>query len=230
MSSEPIIRLTDVSVRFGRSYALEGLNLEVRTGEMIAVMGLTGAGKSTTLRVLVGQVRPSSGTIVLAGRDLARAWPSLKLLFGYVPDRDNHFEEFTGRGNLRFFAELYQVSRERVEECLQLLELTEVADRPVRGYSLGMRRKLLLVRALLHRPRLLFLDEPTANLDPQAAGLVCRLLRKLTDEGCTIVLATHHLLEATEFCDRIAVLRRGRLAALGTPDVLQAEPPCVAMS
>lgn len=230
MSREPIIRLNDVCVRYGGVPALEGLNLELQAGEIMALLGPSGAGKSTTLRVLVGQVRPSRGRVTIAGRDATRGWHALKPLFGYVPDRDNHFEEFSGRGNLCFFARLYQVARERVEDCLELLELMDVADLPVDRYSLGMRRKLLLARALLHRPRLLFLDEPTANLDPRAAGLVCRALRGLADQGCTVILATHDLPQANEICDRVAVLQRGRLAALGRPDVLQLEPSCVAIS
>jgi ABC-2 type transport system ATP-binding protein len=230
MTSEPIIRLNEVSVRYGRALALDGLDLEVRSGEMLALVGPSGAGKSTTLRVLVGQIAPSSGRVTMVGRDLGRDWASLKGLFGYVPDRDNHFDEFSGRGNLRFFADLYRVPHQRVEECLQLLELTEVADGMVQAYSLGMRRKLLLARALLHRPRLLFLDEPTANLDPHAAGLVRGILRDLADQGCTIVLATHDVPEAVELCDRVAVLRQGRLAAIGAPGVLQWEASCVATS
>ncbi len=227
MLLEPIVQLNEVCVHHGGTLALDRLTLEVRRGEMLALLGPSGAGKSTTLRVLVGQVRPSSGFVTVAGRDLRRDWPSLKGIFGYVPDRDNHFEELSGRDNLSFFASLYQVGPDRVEDCLKDLRLMEVADKHVQAYSLGMRRKLLLARALLHRPRVLYLDEPTANLDPGAAALVCRLLRTQADGGCTVILATHHLPEAMELCDRVAVLRGGRLTALGTPDVLQSESSCV---
>jgi ABC-2 type transport system ATP-binding protein len=226
MIGEPIIRLDRVSVRYGRASALEGVTLEVRQGEMLALLGPSGAGKSTTLRVLIGQVAPSSGRITIAGRDLSRDWSALKSLFGYVPDRDNHIEEFSARGNLRFFAGLYRVSPARVEECLRLMELSDAADGLVRTYSLGMRRKLLLARALLHCPRLLFLDEPTANLDPAAGDLVRRTLRDLASAGCTIVLATHDT-DLADQCDRVALLRRGRLAYHGVPDgmrSMQVEP------
>jgi len=215
--TEPILRLEGVTVRYGPATALDGLDLEVRSGECLGLLGPSGAGKSTTLRVLTGQVRPSAGCVTVAGRDLGRAWTSLKPLFGYMPDRDNHFEEFSARRNLHIFAGLYGVTRARVEDCLRLVELTDAADVPVRAYSLGMRRKLLLARTLLHRPRLLYLDEPTANLDAHAADLVRRTLRSLADDGCTIVLATHNLPEAETLCDRVAVLARGRLTWDGLP-------------
>src|SRR5439155_19970336 len=157
-----------------------------------------GAGKSSTLRVLIGQRPPSGGHVTVLGRDVVRDWAAVKPLFGYVPDRENHFEEFTGRYNLTFFADLYGAPRTRVVECLRRVELDEAADLPVRAYSLGMRRKLLLARALVHRPRLLYLDEPTANLDVHSAQRVRRLLRELVAEGCTVLLTTHNLEEAEE--------------------------------
>src|SRR5262249_39647832 len=137
--------------------------------------------------------------------------------FGYVPDRENHFEEFTGRRNLLLFAGLYNVPRARVQECFDLVELSEAADLPVRAYSLGMRRKLLLARALLHRPRLLYLDEPTANLDIPSSEIVHRILRDLTREGTTVLMTTHNMKEVEEICDRVAILCRGRLVALDSP-------------
>src|SRR5207248_11758485 len=120
----------------------------------------------------------------------------------------NHFEEFTGRRNLQLFAGLYQVPPRRVEECLARVELTDAADVKVRGYSLGMRRKLLLARALLHQPRLLYLDEPTANLDLHSAALVRQILRELVADGCTVLLTTHNMEEVEAVCDRVAILCR----------------------
>jgi ABC-type multidrug transport system ATPase subunit len=227
MAAEPIIRLEGLTVRYGPSVALDHLDLELWPGEVFGLLGPSGAGKSTTLRVLTGQVRPHSGRAIVAGRDLARAWAALKPLFGYVPDRDNHFEELSGRRNLQIFANLYAVARARVEACLDLVELSDVASLPVGGYSLGMRRKLLLARALLHHPQLLYLDEPTANLDPHSTGLVHRTLRALAAGGCTILLATHSLAEAESLCDRLAMLRRGQLVAVGPPTT-NAMPPRLA--
>src|SRR5262249_6380471 len=150
----------------------------------------------------------------LFGHDIVRDWARIKPLFGYVPDRENHFEEFTGRLNLRLFAGLYRVEAARIQECLELVELDEAADLPVRSHSLGMRRKRLLARALLHRPRLLYLDEPSANLDIHSAAVVRRILRGLTADGVTVLLTTHNMQEVEEVCDRVAILCRGRLVAL----------------
>ncbi len=145
----------------------------------------------------------------------------MKPLFGYVPDRENHFDEFTGRRNLQIFAGLYNVPMQRVEECLKLVELDEVGDVPVRGYSMGMRKKLLLARAVLHKPRILYLDEPTANLDIHSSAIVHRLLRQHVKEGGTALLTTHNMQEVELICDRVAIMAKGKLIALDTPLALR---------
>jgi ABC-type multidrug transport system ATPase subunit len=221
MSHEPILRLQALTVTYGSFVAVDGLTLDLRQGELFGLLGPNGAGKSSTLRVLIGQRRPAAGWVTVAGLDVVRSWPKVKPLFGYVPDRENHFEEFSGRRNLQLFARLYGVSDHRVEECLALVELTDAARLPVRAYSLGMRRKLLLARALLHNPRLLYLDEPTANLDIHSTALVHRLLRALTGRGVTVLLTTHNMREVEEICDRVAILCRGRLVALDSPLALR---------
>ncbi|HKB39239.1 MAG TPA: ABC transporter ATP-binding protein [Gemmataceae bacterium] len=217
----PSLRLDNLVVRYGAFVAVDGLSLELRPGELFGLLGPNGAGKSSTIRVLIGQRRPSAGSVTVGGLDVVRDWDEVKSLFGYVPDRENHFEEFTGRRNLQVFAGLYDVPRERIDECLALVELSEAADLPVRAYSLGMRRKLLLARALLHRPRLLYLDEPTANLDIHSAEIVHRILRGLTRQGVTVLLTTHNMKEVEEICDRVAILCRGRLVALDSPLALR---------
>jgi ABC-type multidrug transport system ATPase subunit len=221
MRAAPAVRLERLTVRYGAFVAVEDLDLEVRAGETFGLLGPNGAGKSSTLRALIGQRRPSGGRATVLGKDVVRDWAAVKPLFGYAPDRDNHFEEFTGRYNLSLFAALYGVPPARALECLRRLELHEAADLPVRAYSLGMRRKLLLARALLHRPRLLLLDEPTANLDAHSAGLVRGLLRELAAEGGTVLLTTHNLEQAEGVCDRVGVLCRGKLVALGSPTELR---------
>jgi ABC-2 type transport system ATP-binding protein len=221
MPDLPAIRVEQLVVRYGSFVAVDRLDLELRAGELFGLLGPNGAGKSSTLRVLIGQRPPSSGRVSVLGHDVVRAWSRIKPLFGYVPDRENHFEEFSGRRNLRFFAELYGSPGARVDECLRLVELDEAADLPVRGYSLGMRRKLLLARALLHRPRLLYLDEPTANLDIHSSQVVRRILRQLVGAGCTVLLTTHNMDEVEEICDRVAILCKGRLVALDTPLALR---------
>src|SRR5947209_4815107 len=140
--SSPIVSLDHLTIRYGSFVAVDNLSLELQRGELFGLLGPNGAGKSSTLRVLIGQRKPSGGQVTVAGHDVVRDWGKIKPLFGYVPDRENHFEEFTGRRNLQIFAGLYAAPAERIEECLALVELTEAADLSVSGYSLGMRRKL----------------------------------------------------------------------------------------
>src|SRR5262245_47855815 len=187
---DAILRLERLVVRYGSFVAVDGLDLALRPGELFGLLGPNGAGKSSTIRVLIGQRRPSAGRVAVAGLDVVRDWQKVKPLFGYVPDRENHFEEFTGRRNLQLFARLYGADDRRVEECLELVELADAGNLPVRAYSLGMRRKLLLARALLHRPGLLYLDEPTANLDIHSSAVVRRILRGLSASGATVLLTT----------------------------------------
>jgi ABC-2 type transport system ATP-binding protein len=219
--SETVIRLSEMRAYYGKFLAVDRLNLEVRRGELFGLLGPNGAGKSTTVKVLIGQHRPSSGTAVVCGLDVAREWQRVKPFFGYVPDRENHFDEFTGRQNLKIFAGLYHVPVSRVEECLKLVELADAGDVPVRGYSMGMRKKLLLARALLHRPQILYLDEPTANLDIHSSDIVHRLLRQHVKEGGTVLLTTHNMQEVEAICDRVAILSKGKLIALDSPLALR---------
>jgi ABC-2 type transport system ATP-binding protein len=221
MDPGPILRLDQLTVRYGEFVAVDDLSFSLRPGELFGLLGPNGAGKSSTLRVLIGQRQPSAGSVTVGGLDVVREWQAIKSLFGYIPDRENHFEELTGRCNLQFFAGLYGVLSSRVRECLDMVELSEAADLPVRAYSLGMRRKLLLARGLLHRPRLLYLDEPTANLDAHSVTVVHRILRQLTADGVTVLLTTHNMNEVEEVCDRVAILCRGKLVALDSPLNLQ---------
>jgi ABC-type multidrug transport system ATPase subunit len=218
---EPVISIDGLTVRYGSFVAVDDLHLQLRRGELFGLLGPNGAGKSSTLRVLIGQQQPNGGRVTVAGHDVVREWATVKELFGYVPDRENHFEEFTGRRNLKIFAGLYRVPAERINECLERVELAGAADVAVRGYSLGMRRKLLLARALLHRPSLLYLDEPTANLDVHSADVVRRILREVVAAGGTVLLTTHNMEEVEAVCDRVAILCHGRLVALDTPLALR---------
>jgi ABC-2 type transport system ATP-binding protein len=221
MTPEPAICIDDLHVRYGSFTAVNGLSLDINKGELFGLLGPNGAGKSTTIRVLIGQRLPNAGRVSVAGHDVVRGWAAIKPLFGYVPDRENHFEEFTGRRNLEFFARLYNVPRLRVRDCLKLVELDEAGDLPVRGYSLGMRRKLLLARALLHEPRVLYLDEPTANLDIHSAEVVHRILRERVANGATVVLTTHDMDEVEKICDRVGIVNKGKLVALDSPLTLK---------
>jgi ABC-type multidrug transport system ATPase subunit len=215
------IRIAGLRVLYGSFAAVDGLDLDIRRGELFGLLGPNGAGKSTTIRVLIGQRRPSGGSVTIDGLDVVRQWSEIKPRFGYVPDRENHFEEFTGRKNLEFFGQLYGVPRLRAGEVLKMVELDEAADLPVRGYSLGMRKKLLLARALLHEPQILYLDEPTANLDIHSAEVVHRILRERVKAGATIILTTHDMDEVEKICDRVGIVCRGKLVALDSPLALR---------
>ena len=218
-----MIRIAGLRVLYGSFAAVDGLDLDIRRGELFGLLGPNGAGKSTTIRVLIGQRRPSAGTVTVAGHDVVREWAKIKPLFGYVPDRENHFEEFTGRRNLEFFAQLYGVPQLRADAVLKMVELDEAADLPVRGYSLGMRKKLLLARALLHEPPILYLDEPTANLDIHSAEVVHRILRERVKLGATVIMTTHDMDEVEKICDRVGIVCRGKLVALDSPLALRQE-------
>ena len=212
-----MIRLNGLRVLYGSFAAVDGLDLDIRGGELFGLLGPNGAGKSTTIRVLIGQRLPSAGSVSVMGLDVVRDWAKIKPQFGYVPDRENHFEEFTGRRNLEFFGSLYGVPKRRAQDVLEMVELDEAADLPVRGYSLGMRKKLLLARALLHEPPILYLDEPTANLDIHSAEVVHRILRERVKHGATIIMTTHDMDEVEKICDRVGIVCRGKLVALDSP-------------
>jgi len=221
MIPEPMIRIENLMLRYGSFVAVNDLSLELKRGELFGLLGPNGAGKSSTVRVLIGQRQPTSGRVTVAGFDVVKDWARIRPLFGYVPDRDNHFDEFTGRRNLLIFAGLYNVSVERVKACLRMVELDEAADVAVRGYSMGMRKKLLLARALLHDPPIMYLDEPTANLDIYSAGIVHRILRERVRQGKTVLLTTHNMTEVEEICDRVGIVCKGKLVALDTPIALR---------
>ena len=215
--SAPAIEIDNLVVRFGRFKAVDGLSLTVNEGELFGFLGPNGAGKTTTIKVLIGSLRPTSGEIRVAGFRIPAEFESVKQQFGYVPDTENHVEEFTGRENLELFARLYNMPLSTVDESLARLELSEAADVLVSAYSKGMRRKLLIAREIMHRPKILYFDEPTANLDAHSTEVVRELLRDLASQGTTIFLTTHNMEEVEQICDRVAILCRGELVDCDTP-------------
>jgi ABC-2 type transport system ATP-binding protein len=220
-SADVMIRIKGLVVQYGTYKAVDSLDLDLYKGELFGLLGPNGAGKSTTVRVLIGQRVPDAGQVTVGEFDVARQWQKVKPLFGYVPDRDNHFDEFTGRRNLQIFAGLYGSPPNRIEECLKLVELQEAADLPVRSYSMGMKKKLLLARALLHDPQVMYLDEPTANLDIHSCAIVHRILRERVKAGRTVLLTTHNMNEVEAICDRVGIMCRGKLIALDSPLALR---------
>ena len=215
--SAPAIEIDNLVVRFGRFTAVNKLSLTVNEGELFGFLGPNGAGKTTTIKVLIGSQRPSSGNIRVAGFQIPSEFHQVKQQFGYVPDTENHIEEFTGRENMELFARLYDMPLSTVDESLARLELSEAADVVVSAYSKGMRRKLLIAREIMHRPKILYFDEPTANLDAHSTELVRELLRDLASQGSTIFLTTHNMEEVEQICDRVAILCRGELVDCDTP-------------
>ncbi len=211
--------------RYGAFTAVDGVSLHVAAGEIVGFLGANGAGKTTTLRCATGLLRPHAGRIEAARRDLAREPRQAKRAIGFVPDRPYVHERLTHREHLSFVAALYDVpareAGERGEALIARLSLAEHADQRLEEASLGMRQKLAVAMALLHAPRVLMLDEPLVGLDPPAARALKDLLREHAAGGGGVLVSTHLLDVAERLCDRVVILRRGRVAASGTLDELR---------
>jgi ABC-2 type transport system ATP-binding protein len=207
-----------LTVRFGSFTAVDGISFRVEPGEIFGFLGPNGAGKTTTIKVLTGQIRPSSGSASLAGRNLWESFEDLKPLFGYVADFDNHLEELSAARNLSLFCLLYGIPADRALAALDTVELRNEKDQKVKNFSKGMKKKLMIAREILHAPRLLYLDEPTANLDVHSTAVIRALLKELAGRGTSVFCTTHNMEEAEELCDRIAILDQGRIVGLDTPD------------
>jgi len=220
-----ILRFESVSKSFGQVRAVDGLTLTVPGGEIFGFLGPNGAGKTTTVKLAVGLLLPDSGRVFVGDHDVAREPEAAKSLIGYVPDRTFFYPKLTGREHLRFLAAVYQLPRpsdERVQRWLDLMQLADVADSPCDSYSHGMRSKLAWAGAMIHEPQVLFLDEPTAGLDPSSARLVKDMLKAIKDRGRTVFLCTHIMELAQGLCDRVGIIAGGKLLAQGTPAQLQA--------
>jgi ABC-2 type transport system ATP-binding protein len=220
--NQPVIAITNLTHRFGKHLAVDDLTLEVQHGEIFGFLGHNGAGKTTTIRLLNGLLRPFSGKMCVLGFDPLLDGPVLRAHTGVLTETPSLDERLSAYDNLSIFADLYGVAKaevgRRVEELLDEFELLDRAKEKVAVFSRGMTQRLAIARALLHKPELLFLDEPTAGLDPLATQHVHNLVLRLTRrDGCTVFLCTHNLTEAERLCDRVAVLDHGRLAALGSP-------------
>ncbi len=205
--------------------AVDHVSFEVRRGEVFGFLGPNGAGKTTTQRMLTTLLEPTEGRILINGHDLAHDAYPVKRQMGLVPEESNVYTELTAWDNLMFTARLYRVGRAergaRARELLEIFGLWEKQDVKVENFSKGMRRRLSIAMAIIHRPTLLFLDEPTPGLDAQSARAIRGLLRKLNAEGTTIFLTTHQIEEANQLCDRVAIIDHGRIAAIDTPEQLK---------
>ncbi|MDH2428850.1 ABC transporter ATP-binding protein [Sphaerisporangium sp. TRM90804] len=225
--TESAISIRGAVKRYGEITAVDGLDLEVPHGVCLGLLGPNGAGKSTTMRLLTSQSRASSGEITVLGHALPRASKMARSLMGVVPQQDNLDEELTTRQNLEVFAHLYRVPRAgrvaAVDRALKVAQLTDRAGTKVGDLSGGMRRRLLIARGLVHRPRLVLLDEPTVGLDPQVRQELWSLVAELRSEGVTTLMSTHYIEEAERLADECALMSRGRVVARGTPAALIAE-------
>lgn len=227
-----MIETEGLTKRFGEHTAVDRLSLTVRDGEVFGLLGPNGAGKTTTIRMLLGLISISSGAARLGGLDVGKPDEALRIrsMVGFLPENVGLYEELSAVANLTFFGRLYDVPTDRVasriEALLRRLGLWEERGRAVGTYSKGMKQKLAIARALVHDPKILFLDEPTANLDPEATRTVRETIRELRAEGRTVVLTTHNLDEAQRLCDRVAILKT-RLVAVGSPQELRQHFPGV---
>jgi ABC-2 type transport system ATP-binding protein len=221
-----ILETTGLTRKYGILTAVDHLDLAVNEGEVFGLIGPNGAGKSTVIKMLTTLLPPTSGTAGVAGFDIVKQSAKVRASIGYVPQLLSVDGALTGYENVLIFAKLYGVSaalrKERIDDAIEFAGLTGAADREVRGYSGGMVRRLELAMAMLHRPRVLFLDEPTVGLDPVARQEVWHQVQKLAaDYGMTVLITTHFMDEADVLCGRIAIMNAGKRAALGSPDELK---------
>ncbi len=220
--SEKAIEVEDLVRRYDGLVALAGISFSVEPGEIFGFLGPNGAGKTTTIKILTGQLRPSAGRAWVMGCDVVMERSALKPQIGVVFEYQNLYGRLSARDNLNFAASLYGVPRSRVDEVLEQIGLRERADEGLRQYSNGMKQRLLIGRALLHRPQVLFLDEPTRGLDPAMARGIRQMVAGLAQQGITVFLTTHYMEEADQLCTRVAIVDRGRIVALDAPARLKA--------
>jgi ABC-2 type transport system ATP-binding protein len=222
-----MIELKDLTKKYGEFQAVNRLNLSVKKGEIFGFIGPNGAGKTTTIKMMGGILEPTAGTVIIAGFNMQKEPEKAKGKIGFIPDRPYLYEKLTGMEFLKFTADLYGVSAEafqsRALKILKDFSLDNWTHELIESYSHGMKQRLIMSAALLHDPEVIIVDEPTVGLDPAAIIMVKDLFKSLADQGVTIFMSTHTLQIAEDTCDRIAVINKGRLIAMGTTQELQRE-------
>jgi ABC-2 type transport system ATP-binding protein len=222
-----MIRLENLTKLYGSFVAVDDISLHVPRGVLYGCLGPNGAGKTTTLRMIAGILRPTQGRVLLGGDDVHVTPLSAKMRLGFIPDRPFVYDKLTGAEFLRFVAGLYgqeggSVER-RIAELLEVFELTSWKDELVEAYSHGMRQKLIISSALIHRPECIVVDEPMVGLDPKAARLLKDIFRQFVQKGGTVLMSTHTLEVAEAMCDRIAIMQHGKIVAAGTMAELRSQ-------
>jgi ABC-2 type transport system ATP-binding protein len=221
-----IVKTQRLTKQYGQVLAVDGIDLGVYEGEIFGLLGPNGAGKTSTIRMLTGQATPSSGSATVANCDIIKASIKAKQQVGVVPDISNIYDELSAWQNLIFSARLYSVPKteqeERAKELLETFGLYERRKEKVANFSRGMKRRLTLASALIHKPKLLFLDEPTTGLDVQSLRIIRALIKRLNGEGVTVFLTTHYIEEADQLCHRIAIINKGKIITVDNPEKLKA--------
>jgi ABC-2 type transport system ATP-binding protein len=223
------IQLVNLKKTYGKLVAVNNVDLQVHEGEFFGLLGPNGAGKTTIVRLITGLTKPDSGQVLIAGHDMVAEPVEVKRQFGLIPETSNIYNDMTAWENLIFTAKLYGVKKdEATKRSLELLELFGLRDRlasPAKQFSKGMKRRLAIAMALIHRPRILFLDEPTGGLDVQSSRLIRQILGGLSEDGATIFMTTHYIEEADQLCNRVAIINQGSIVALDTPESLRSSTP-----
>jgi len=219
-----MIQINGLVKKFDDRVAVDDLSLHITPGEIFGLLGPNGAGKTTTIRMLTMLSRATAGTIMIDGYPIAQDEKHIKAVIGVVPQHFNLDIELTALENLELHARLHHmpadVRKERIATLLEYVELSDRSHDMVQKFSGGMKRRLMIARALLHQPKILFLDEPTVGLDPQVRRRLWELIRRLNGEGMTVLLTTHYIEEAEHLCNRVAILEKGKLIALDSPRTL----------
>jgi len=219
-----MIQLVDVTKRYDNTIVVDGLNLQIHPGEIVGIIGHNGAGKSTTMKMMVGLVEPTSGQVLVMGHDMQKESIKVKQRIGYLPEESPLYEAMTAQQYLLFFSELYQMPRQktlaRIDQLLDSLDLPQ-KNKLTGEFSKGMKRKTAIARALLHDPELLILDEPSSGLDPLTSFFIINYLKTLKSEGKTIVLSAHNLFHVETICDRVGIIKNGKLLVFDTMDAIR---------
>lgn len=219
-----MIQAIDLCKQYGAFKAVDGVNLHVRPGEIFGFLGPNGAGKTTTIRMLIGLLQPTSGRVIIDGHDLAKKPVEAKSVVGFIPDRPYLYEKLTGEEFLRFMGGLYGLDGDlapRIDELLRFFDLQDWRRELIESYSHGMKQRLTMASALIHKPKAIIVDEPMVGLDPRGARLLKEAFKTLAREGVAIFMSTHTLEIAEEMCDRLAIIQGSRIIAQGTMDELR---------